>query len=142
MSPDYVLLPRSVAPEFYEAIKHYYAEFFPTDLLAPESSWSKIVNARHYKRIQNLLDNTKGTIMLGGKGDGVRLEPTIVKDVALDDPLMLECVHLFVRLVSVFTRRQRDIWTCSCHTRSRRRRRSDFNRGRPVRCMPAYLVRG
>jgi aldehyde dehydrogenase (NAD+) len=76
-------------------MKKAYASFFPTDPLAPESPWSKIVNDVQHKRLMNLITTTRGTILHGGRADDRgRIEMTIVGDVKLDDPLMEEYVVL------------------------------------------------
>ncbi|GJE86460.1 aldehyde dehydrogenase family protein [Phanerochaete sordida] len=92
VSPDYVLVPRSVYKPFLEAIKKTYASFFPVDPLDPEAKWGKIVNEPNYKRVKGLIGETKGEIILGGKWDDnrLRIALTIVAGVKLDDPLMDE----------------------------------------------------
>ncbi|PSR73048.1 hypothetical protein PHLCEN_2v11089, partial [Hermanssonia centrifuga] len=92
VSPDYVLIPRSIATPFKDAVKKAYEGFFPSDPLHPESNWSKIVNVAHFNRLEKLLARTKGEIILGGKVDENlrRIAPTVVTNVKLDDPLMEE----------------------------------------------------
>ena len=92
VSPDYVLVPRSVAKPFYAALKKAYASFFPIDPLDQESKWGKLVNEANFKRVKRLLDSTKGEVILGGKSDSssLRIALTIVADVKLDDSLMEE----------------------------------------------------
>jgi acyl-CoA reductase-like NAD-dependent aldehyde dehydrogenase len=50
------------------------------------------VSPRHFARVKGLLDNTKGTIVVGGESDAETkyIAPTIVKDVKPDDSLMSE----------------------------------------------------
>ena len=61
---------------------HSYEEFYPE---GPKNSKSlaRIVGVHHAKRIKGLLDNTKGTIVLGGETDveNTYIAPTVVKDV-------------------------------------------------------------
>jgi aldehyde dehydrogenase (NAD+) len=95
VSPDYTLVLRSVYDEFLEAIQRVYKSFWPNGALAPDTKWGKIVSERHAQRLLNMLNKTQGKIFLGGKHEriedgGVRIEPTIVKDVGLDDVLMSE----------------------------------------------------
>ena len=91
MSPDYVLVPRSVASQFKDALKREYQERFPSGALHPDIKWSNIINPAHFRRLKNLLDRSKGKILIGGEVDGEkRMAPTIVTDVKLDDALMEE----------------------------------------------------
>lgn len=61
--------------------------------------YTKIVNERHFKRVEQLLQKTKGTIALGGKTDASTnsIEPTVVTNVQFDDELMKEEVGNFSR---------------------------------------------
>ncbi|EKM49616.1 uncharacterized protein PHACADRAFT_179029 [Phanerochaete carnosa HHB-10118-sp] len=90
VAPDYVLVPRSVALPFYESLKKAHATFFPLDPLHPESKLTKIVNEHHYRRIEQLIKDTKGNVILGGQSDPgtLRIATTVVADVKLDDILM------------------------------------------------------
>lgn len=92
VSPDYVLVPRSVYKPFLEAVKKAYASFFPSDPLAQDSKWGKIVNEQHFRRVKGLIERTKGEVILGGKWDErrLRIALTIVAGVKLDDSLMSE----------------------------------------------------
>jgi aldehyde dehydrogenase (NAD+) len=51
-----------------------------------------MVSSRHFTRVKGLLDNTKGTIVIGAEYNPHTkyIAPTIVKDVKLDDSLMSE----------------------------------------------------
>lgn len=51
---------------------------------------SRIVAPHHFDRLQSILDETSGTIVLGGRTDKADLwiEPTVVRDVKADDSLM------------------------------------------------------
>lgn len=77
-----------------EALRKVFDTFWPQGALAPDSKWGKIVNDRHADRLLKLLEDTKGEIVLGGRherlSDGVRIEPTIVVDVGVNDALMAE----------------------------------------------------
>lgn len=91
VSPDYVLVPRSISKAFQEALKKTYASFFPVDPLHKDSPWSRIVNEANFKRVKNLIEETRGEVILGGKSDNnLRIALTVVAGVKLDDPLMEE----------------------------------------------------
>ncbi|TCD62396.1 hypothetical protein EIP91_006950 [Steccherinum ochraceum] len=77
VTADHVFVVRSIAPVFYEALLRIYKTFWPSSALQ-DQSWS-------------LLDRTRGTVIAGGDGDGVRkIAPTIVTGVKTDDALMEE----------------------------------------------------
>ncbi|KAI0815217.1 aldehyde dehydrogenase [Irpex lacteus] len=92
VSPDYALVLRSIYPQFLEALKGVYKSFWPNGALAADTKWGKIVNDQHATRLLNLLNSTKGQVLLGGNHEklenGARIEPTIITEVGLDDPLM------------------------------------------------------
>ncbi|CDO77936.1 hypothetical protein BN946_scf184773.g2 [Trametes cinnabarina] len=89
MAPEYVLIQRDSLDRLVEEMKNVYASFYPE---GPENSRSlgRIVSEAHTARIKQLLDETKGTIVLGGTADVSKryIAPTVVKDVTFDDPLM------------------------------------------------------
>ena len=68
-----------------------YEEFYP-DGPKKSQSLARIVGVHHAKRIKSLLDNTRGTIVLGGETDVENryIAPTVVKDVKGDDSLLTE----------------------------------------------------
>jgi acyl-CoA reductase-like NAD-dependent aldehyde dehydrogenase len=55
-------------------------------------SFPRIVNEKHCLRLKNLIDTTRGKILIGGKVDveDRYVEPTLVVDVMGDDPLLQE----------------------------------------------------
>lgn len=68
-----------------------YDSFYPEGP-AKSDSFSRLVSSRHFARVKGLLDNTNGTIVVGGATDADKnyIAPTIVKDVKSDDSLMRE----------------------------------------------------
>jgi aldehyde dehydrogenase (NAD+) len=91
VAPDYILAERSIIPALIESLKDHYASFFPDGALASES-YSRIVSDSHLGRLVDLIKNTKGEIVLGGKweqSEGRRgMEPTVVINVTRDDVLL------------------------------------------------------
>lgn len=86
-----MLVPRAVSKDFQAALKKVYSEFFPLDPLHKDSPWGRIVNEANFKRVKNLIEETRGDIILGGKSDdNLRVALTVVAGVKLDDPLMEE----------------------------------------------------
>jgi acyl-CoA reductase-like NAD-dependent aldehyde dehydrogenase len=91
VAPDYALVEESVHDEFLEALKEVALDFFEGNAAA-QHKMGRIVNMRHWERVTGLLKRTKGNIVIGGGSDASTrfVEPTVVSDVKLDDPLMLE----------------------------------------------------
>jgi acyl-CoA reductase-like NAD-dependent aldehyde dehydrogenase len=56
---------------------------------------ARVVNDRHYERNKGLLSQTEGMVAFGGQaGQDLPIEPAIVTDVTVDDPLVKESVKV------------------------------------------------
>lgn len=86
IAPDYVLADRSIATELTDKIVAALAEFRS----AERDPSMRIVNERQFDRLVSLISGTGGRIATGGGSDRatLRVEPTVVVDPALDDPVM------------------------------------------------------
>ncbi|KAG9043108.1 hypothetical protein FS837_010026 [Tulasnella sp. UAMH 9824] len=104
VSPDYVVVPKTIHHEFIKLYKAAIESFFP-DGADKSESYARIINESHFKRISDLIGRTKGDIALGGKSaakdDGFFIEPTLVTDVKRDDALMED--ELFAPVLPVIT---------------------------------------
>ncbi|PBK89868.1 NAD-dependent aldehyde dehydrogenase [Armillaria gallica] len=91
VAPDYILVPKDFQDKFIEALKATNDSFYPTPE-AEANSIGRLVSPQAYNRLSNLLKSTKGTIAFGGKLDEATkyIQPTVVRDVSFDDPLMSE----------------------------------------------------
>jgi aldehyde dehydrogenase (NAD+) len=91
VSPDYVLIRQDKQDSLINALKAALLEFFPNGALG-SSDYAHIVNDMHYRRILDLLSQTKGKVVVRGRADeaSLTIETTIVKDVTEDDSLMEE----------------------------------------------------
>lgn len=71
-----------------------YKEFYPNGT-TEQGSVARLPNHGNFDRVKNLLDDTKGTVILGGDTDRETkyVAPTIVKNVGPDDSLMSEYVN-------------------------------------------------
>ena len=91
VAPDYVLVDRRVEPQFVEALVKAVRGFYGDD---PRSSpdYTRIVNERHWERLQSLLDRTEAAAVVGGDGDRATryLAPTVLRGVSWDDPVMAD----------------------------------------------------
>lgn len=70
---------------------HSYLEFYPNGTTEP-GNIARLPNYGSFDRVKRLLDNTKGTTILGGDTDRDTkyVAPTIVRNVSPDDSLMSE----------------------------------------------------
>lgn len=72
-----------------------YKSFYPS---GPETTndYSRLVSEAHASRVKRYIDETKGTVVLGGQTDVEKkyIAPTVVKDVPFEDALMEEYVVL------------------------------------------------
>ncbi len=93
LAPEYVLVPAHFQDALVDALKEAYAEFYP-DGPAQSDSFSRIVTSAHAARIKKMVDETRGTVVVGGEADVEKryIAPTIVRDVKAGDSLLSECV--------------------------------------------------
>jgi len=89
IAPDYVLVHPDDRQALIEAMRDTLDDMYEADRLHSED-YCKIINRRHFDRLVAYLDD--GDIAIGGKADddAERIEPTVVTDVAEDDPIMQE----------------------------------------------------
>lgn len=88
---NHIFVPYGAQDALAEAFSKVYKEFFPE---GPERApISTLVTDVAFKRIEGLLEKTKGEIVCGGQSDEGRrwIAPTILKNVALDDVVMERC---------------------------------------------------
>lgn len=91
VAPDYVLVPKDGEEDFITALKEAYEEFYPNGTTEP-GIIGRLPNHGNFDRVKKLLDNTEGTVILGGETDRETkyVAPTIVRGVGPDDSLMSE----------------------------------------------------
>lgn len=90
VAPDYLLIERGVKERFLSYFRKAVDEFFPN---GDFSNMPVIVNDRHFSRLMDAIDASKACgakVFMGGVGDvGSRfIEPTVLDDVSLDNPIM------------------------------------------------------
>ncbi|KAH9849041.1 aldehyde dehydrogenase [Lenzites betulinus] len=93
VSPDYVLVSRSRVDALAEGFEKAWHQFWPEgdSPLTGTVPVSNIINERHLARLVDLLKRTKGKPIFGGEvHEGIRLAPTVLRDVGEDDVLMEE----------------------------------------------------
>ncbi len=87
IAPDYLLVHKDVYEPLVEIMAATVKAFYGEDP-SQSSDYGRIVNARHHRRVMALMDS--GTPVVGGTGDEETryIAPTILRDVALDSPVM------------------------------------------------------
>lgn len=89
VGPDYLMCSKKVKENFLIHAKQFIKSFFGDDpQVSPD--FGRIINVNHFNRLKGLLANAK--IAIGGSSDinDRYIEPTVVVDVKLTDPLMQE----------------------------------------------------
>ncbi|CAG8621180.1 11938_t:CDS:2 [Ambispora gerdemannii] len=89
IAPDYIICERSVQSALIEALTKALSEMLGTEIQT-NTSYARIINQRHFDRIQALVKGTKGRIVVGGDTDrsDLYIAPTVVADVPKGDTLM------------------------------------------------------
>jgi len=94
VAPDYILVTKDKHDALVEALLETYEQFYPKADGGPaeSASFGRLINQRHFERVQKVLDRTKGEVVAGGETNATTkyIAPTIVKNVSLDDSLMEE----------------------------------------------------
>ncbi|MGB0176794.1 MAG: aldehyde dehydrogenase family protein, partial [Owenweeksia sp.] len=101
VAPDYLLVHRSVESAFLEILQKVIIEFYGNDPLQNTEGYSGIINQKRFEVLKAYLD--RGTVVCGGRTDAekLRIEPTIIKNVSLSDPVMQE--EIFGPVLPVLT---------------------------------------
>jgi aldehyde dehydrogenase (NAD+) len=91
IAPDYVLADRSIRDRLVDQLQAQVTEFYGKDPKASDSL-GRIINERHARRLQGLLDAGAGTVVLGGDVDVDQrwVAPTITLDPSPESPIMQE----------------------------------------------------
>lgn len=94
IAPDYLLIHESKKDEFVKELKQQLKTFF-TDDASRSDSISRVVNARHFKRLINHLEDAKSnnaSIEIGGKNNSEDnfIEPTVISNLSEESSLLQE----------------------------------------------------
>ncbi|KAL0869738.1 hypothetical protein ABMA27_005970 [Loxostege sticticalis] len=89
IAPDYILCSKEIQDKFVEASKKVLKSWYGED---PQKSpdLSRIINSRHFSRLQAVLDANKSKVVIGGSYDPKDkfIAPTILANVAPSDKIM------------------------------------------------------
>ncbi|KDE13216.1 aldehyde dehydrogenase family protein [Rhodococcus aetherivorans] len=99
IAPDYVLVERSVRDGLVDKIVDTIALFRSEE---PQPGM-RVVNHRHFDRLEAYLESTTGRIVTGGRcdRDTLTVEPTAIVDPAPDDPVMTD--EIFGPILPILT---------------------------------------
>jgi len=89
VAPDYILVPKKLQDKLIEKICHYITIFYGADIKASDD-YPRIINNRHFDRLKDLIIDSK--VAFGGefKREENFMGPTIMKDVAWSDKVMID----------------------------------------------------
>lgn len=87
IAPDYCLVDKRIEDEFIELIKQEIQTMYSNNAL-DNVNYGKIINQKQFDRLVGLIDANK--VVYGGKYNAnlLKIEPTIMKDVTLQDAVM------------------------------------------------------
>jgi len=100
VAPDYVLCDAAIKDKLVKEIKAQIRKQYGENSLE-NRNYGKIINEKHFDRILGLIDEKK--VVYGGKADrqALRIEPTVMDEVAWDDAVMQE--EIFGPVLPVLT---------------------------------------
>ncbi len=109
VAPDYLLVHESVAGELTEELDNAFKKYFGNDILTnPE--FPHMISRHHFDRVCALIDerSANARIAIGGKRDAstLKIEPTVMTGITLDDPVMGE--EIFGPVLPLLTWRKVD----------------------------------
>lgn len=89
LSQNYILIDKTVLPEFLLETKVALGEFYPDGAKA-SPHYGRIVNQRQWQRLKDLVDNSDGKVLMGGTMDKANLfiEPTVIQVNNINDSLI------------------------------------------------------
>jgi aldehyde dehydrogenase (NAD+) len=89
LNANHVLVDPGVHDQFIERMIHWNKQFAKD---GGEETFATIINERHFDRISNLMNSSAGEVVYGGTTDRSKkwIQPTIIKDVGVDDSLLSE----------------------------------------------------
>jgi aldehyde dehydrogenase (NAD+) len=100
IAPDYLFVHHHVKDRLIDAMKNSFNKFFGKDP-AESKSYDRIINQKHFDRLQKLLQGTN--VIYGGESNEADLyiAPTLIDNVKTSDPIMQE--EIFGPLLPILT---------------------------------------
>jgi len=102
IAPDYILCSKKVESVLVQMAPAILKTWYEGDAQKC-ASYGRVINQQHCLRLKEMLEGTRGKIVVGGRVDveDLFVEPTIVVDVPHDDPLMQE--EIFGPIIPIFS---------------------------------------
>ena len=102
VAPDYILVDRKVKNDLIDALKQTITEFYGKNI-KESPDFGRIVNEKHYNRLNELLEIHKNNIVFGGKSskEDLYIEPTILENINVQDKVMQE--EIFGPILPILT---------------------------------------
>ncbi len=103
IAPDYIFVHRDVKDEFIKYVKHYIVKFY-TDKPQNNPKYCKIINEKHFNRLNDLIASG-GQVIFGGQSnpDTMQIAPTLIDGVNWDMPVMREEIFGPIMPIMTFT---------------------------------------
>lgn len=100
VAPDYLLIRENLKEKFIIYMKKWIKDFFGDNPLENDEL-VKIINIKHFRRLQQLLENQE--IIIGGETniESLKISPTVVNHVDESNPLMQE--EIFGPILPIMT---------------------------------------
>jgi len=100
IAPDYLLVHEDIKDEFIDKLKDHMIDFVGKEPIK-NTNYGKIINQDHFERLVNLMQNQH--LIYGGDKDqsNLKISPTILDEVSLDDDIMQE--EIFGPLLPIIT---------------------------------------
>lgn len=109
VAPDYFLVHENVVDEFIPLLDAAFHQYYGSEILKCDE-WPHMITRRHFDRVMGLIENRNpnARVAFGGHSDPetLRIEPTCLTGVTLDDPVMGE--EIFGPVIPVITYRSLD----------------------------------
>jgi aldehyde dehydrogenase (NAD+) len=89
IAPDYIIVHKKVKKLFLDEVINNIKSFYGDNALE-NNDYAKVVNERHFNRLISLIEPQK--VLYGGNynRDTLKIEPTILDNISLDDKIMQE----------------------------------------------------
>ena len=100
VAPDYLLIDRRVKTPFLAYVQRWITVMYGENPL-DNDGYVRMVNRKHFDRVMGLIDPAK--VVFGGRGDPetLKIQPTVLDNVSLEDPVMQE--EIFGPVLPVLT---------------------------------------
>lgn len=89
VAPDYLFVHRDVKRELINGMRKYISEFYGRNPCENEE-FPRIINIKHFNRLRRYLNH--GVVLIGGdcNENRLRIAPTVLDNIAREDPIMQE----------------------------------------------------